>query len=93
MLANALENALHACLKLPEDKRWIACKAICYPKLMFQVVNPWEEEVPLDGEGLPVAGQEDHGLGAHSIAAFCQKYGALCQFTQEAGEFSLRVIL
>ena len=48
---------------------------------------------PLDGEGLPVAGQEDHGLGVHSIAAFCQKHGALCQFTQEAGEFSLRVIL
>ena len=93
VFANALENALHACLKLPEDKRWIACKAICYPKLMFQVVNPWEEEVPLDGEGLPVTGQEDHGLGVHSIAAFCQKYGALCQFTQEAGEFSLRVIL
>lgn len=93
VFANALENALHACLKLPGDKRWIACKAICYPKLMFQVVNPWEEEVPLDGEGLPVAGQEDHGLGVHSIAAFCQKYGALCQFTQEAGEFSLRVIL
>lgn len=93
VLANALENALHACLKLPGEKRWIACKAICYPKLMFQVVNPWEKEVPLDGEGLPVAGQEDHGLGVHSIAAFCQKYGALCQFTQEAGEFSLRVIL
>ncbi len=91
-IANALENAVSACMALPEADRFIRCKALGRPGLMLEISNPCACPVLLDENGLPVSRQEGHGLGTRSIASFCKKYGALCCFENQERLFSLRII-
>ena len=93
VFSNALENAIHACMRLPEERRALRCRAISHPSLMFECSNPYAGEVRFDGDGLPVSPRPGHGIGSHSIAAFCEKHGASYQYTAENGRFTLRVIL
>lgn len=93
VLANALENALHANLKLPVEQRVIYCRAVGSPSLMFELSNPCCEPVVFDGQGLPVAQSQGHGLGVQSIAAFCKKNGAVCRFELANGTFRLQLVL
>ena len=93
VFSNALENAIHACARLPEEQREILCKAISYPNLMFECSNPFAGVIQFDEKGLPVSARPGHGIGSHSIAAFCEKHGASYQYTAENGRFTLRVIL
>ncbi|HIU19040.1 MAG TPA: GHKL domain-containing protein [Candidatus Limiplasma stercoravium] len=93
VLANALENAIHANLKLPSDQREIRCKTVGSPGLMLEISNPCNEPVLFDAKGLPLAHREGHGLGAQSISAFCQKHGAVCHFEQSNGRFQMQLVL
>lgn len=93
VVANALENAIHANLSLPQDQRVIRCKMVATPSIMLEISNPCNEDVTFDAQGLPVAHREGHGLGVQSISAFCQKNGAVCQFELTDGWFRLRLVL
>lgn len=93
VFANALENAINACAELPEDRREIYCNVISYPRLMFEIKNPYAGAVRLDEQGLPLPGGKGHGMGTRSIAGFCRKTGASYQFEAKDGCFSLRVVL
>jgi len=93
VFANALENALSACAALPEDQREIICTSVSSPTLMFQVANPYTGEVRFDKSGLPIAARKGHGIGSQSIAAFCQKHGALCIYEAKDGWFKLKIAL
>ncbi len=48
VLANALENAINACEKLPEEERTLSCRCVNRPQLMFQISNPFNGEVKMD---------------------------------------------
>ena len=93
VLANALENAIHANTALPLEQREIRCKMVGTPSVMLEVSNPCAGHVSFDSNGLPVSQQDGHGLGAQSISAFCRKNGAVCQFDLTDGTFRLRLIL
>ena len=93
VVANALENAIHANLKLPQKQREICCKMVGSPGIMLEISNPCNEDVTFDAEGLPVAHREGHGLGVQSISAFCQKNKAVYQFDLDDGWFRLRLVL
>ncbi len=93
VFANALENAIHACAVLPEGERKIVCKCIDRPSLMFEVANTCAGEVRLDRNGLPVARRQGHGIGTRSIAAFCEKHGAVCSYETKDGWFKMQVVL
>ena len=93
VFSNALENAIHACMRLPEERRALRCRVISHPSLMFECSNPYAGEVRFDGDGLPVSPRPGHGIGSHSIAAFCRKHGASYHYTAENGQFTLRIIL
>ena len=93
VLANALENAIHANLDLPPEQRKIRCKMVGTPGVMLEISNPCAAAVTFDSNGLPVAQREGHGLGVQSISAFCQKTGAVCQFSLTDGWFQLRLTL
>lgn len=93
ILANALENAIHANLALPREQREICCKMIGTPSIMLELSNPCTGKVSFDSNGLPVAEQEGHGLGVQSISSFCQRNGAVCQFDLTDGRFQLRLVL
>ena len=93
VIANALENALHANLALPRENRRISCRMIGYPDLMLEIVNPFCTAVRFDEEGFPVSPKEGHGLGTQSIRYFCRKYGAVCHWETKDERFVFRLIL
>ena len=93
VLANALENAIHANLALPWDQREIRCKMVGTPSIMLEISNPCAGNIAFDSSGLPVAQKAGHGLGVQSISAFCRKNGAVCQFDLTDGWFRLRLVL
>lgn len=93
VVANALENAIHANLELPFDKRQIHVKMVGTPSVMLEISNPCADDIVFDSSGLPVVQEEGHGLGVQSISAFCQKNGAVCQFDLTDGCFRFRLIL
>lgn len=93
VLANALENAIHANLALPPEQRAIRCKMVGSPSVMLELSNPCTGHIVFDRDGLPVAQREGHGLGVQSISAFCRKNGAVCQFEQKDGWFRLQLVL
>ena len=93
VFANALENAIHACMALPPEQRELHFQAIGHPGLMFELTNPCRGPVRFSDQGLPLPDREGHGFGTQSIASFCEKYGALCAYEAKDGWFSLRVIL
>lgn len=93
VLANALENAIHANLALPQDRREIRCKMVATPSVMLEISNPCTGHISFNSSGLPVAQREHHGLGVQSISAFCRKNGAVCQFDLTDGWFRFRLVL
>ena len=93
VLANALENAIHACLELPEDERRLQCRVIAHPQLMMEIKNTYAGTVRLDARGMPGPSKAGHGWGTQSIAAFCRKYRASCQYETRDGWFILRIVL
>ena len=93
VLANALENTIHANLNLPQEQRKIRCKMMGTPGVMLEISNPCAGNIIFDSKGLPTAQREGHGLGVQSISAFCRKNGAVCQFDLTDGWFRLRLVL
>ena len=93
VLANALENAIHANQALLQGERKIRCKMVGSPSILLEISNPCNGDVSFDGHGLPVAQREGHGLGVQSISAFCEKNGAVCQFDLTDGWFRLRLVV
>ena len=93
VLANALENSIHANLNLPRDQRLIRCKMTGTPSVMLEISNPCTDNISFDNNGLPISPKEGHGLGVQSISAFCRKNGAVCQFDLIDGWFRLRLVL
>ena len=93
VIANALENAIHACEKLPKDKRIISCKCIETPQFILQISNPFIGEVKTDKDGIPVSKEKGHGIGTRSILAFCERNGALANYKIENNNFALRILI
>lgn len=93
VLANALENSIHANMELPEDRREIRCRMIGTPSIILDISNPCDVPVFFDKQGLPITQKENHGLGVKSIAAFCEKHEAVYQFEVIDHWFRMRIIL
>ena len=97
VLANALENAIHACEKLPEEvPRQIRLSAALADRrrLTICVENPCPDPVTFDAKGFPsVPRREGHGQGLKSIAAVAEKYCGVFQCSWNSGLFTLRVAL
>lgn len=93
VLANALENAIHANQKLPREQRVIRCKMLGVPSVILEISNPCTGDVAFDSNGLPVTQRKGHGLGVQSICAFCRKSGAVCHFDHTDGWFCFRLVL
>ncbi len=92
VFANALENAIQAVKGLPRERRVICCKCIRYPQLMFSVSNPYKGKVRFDENGCPAADAPSHGTGTRSIAAYCEKHGAVCRYKAVDGWFTIQIV-
>lgn len=91
--ANALENAIKACEKLPENERKIIISCIHKPAFMFEIKNPYKGQITFGKNGLPNSNRTDHGTGTRSIMAFCEKHNAFYDFSAEGGWFRVMITL
>lgn len=94
VLANAIENAIHACLGLPASReRWISIRVVNLPQLAVEVSNSYNGQVTLDAQGFPVSGEAGHGLGTKSIRAFVEKYDGVLDYKADETTFRLRLLV
>ncbi|MDE7363214.1 MAG: GHKL domain-containing protein [Oscillospiraceae bacterium] len=90
ILSNAIENALNACEKCPEDKRYIDLLADFSDdrKLKISVRNSYADIVDINAEGLPVVEARDgHGIGLYGVKKVVEKYNGFICCACENGEF------
>ncbi len=91
--ANALDNAIKTCEKLPESKRKMIVKCICQPKLMFEIAHPYQGKIIFDKNNLPKSTESSLKISVRSVTAFCEKHNAIYAFTAENGWFQITVAL
>ena len=94
VFANALENAIHACAKLPDGAaRYIELTAVSSPHFCIEIANTYTGQVAFDDEGFPVTQEPEHGLGTRSIAAFMKKYDAVYSYQLANGVFRFQFLI
>lgn len=96
VLSNALENAMNACIALPEGAaREIRATADAGTfGYSLSIENTFDGSITLDLEtGYPVSARPGHGYGTKSIAAFAQNHNAVLDYKIDGGWFRLRLHL
>ena len=91
LLANGLENALHACAGLEKPEICVECNQYA-GKTVVQIKNPYEGRIVF-ADGLPKSDREGHGLGTRSIVNIAESRGGAADFSAEDGIFTLRAVL
>ena len=92
-VGNLMENAIHANMHVPEEKRYISVKALAKTQLLFEISNPCAGKVRLNEEGYPYSDEEGHGIGTKSVLAFVAKSESEIFYTTEDDMFRVRMIL
>lgn len=91
ILANGLENAINANLKILTDKRFIDLNIeVNASALTLVLQNPIEDE-PTFLDGLPQSTQPDHGYGTIGIFALAKRNHGFAHFNAKKGRFTLIV--
>ena len=93
VLANGIENAIHACLKNRDREKRIQLSChIKNDKLFIRITNPYDGVIEFQGD-IPAAKDEDHGIGTKSIVNIAKKYNGVYSFTAKDNLFTLSVII
>ena len=94
VLANAVENAVHACCRMSEGTRkQIKVHCVSRPQMIFEVVNTYDGTILFDEDNLPRAEDDGHGTGTQSILAFARKYNAFLSYKTEGDMFYMRMLI
>lgn len=92
-VSNLLENAIHACMKLPEKERYLKLTAKYKNQLLLEIENSCEGKVPLDEDGHPFSNEKNHGIGTRSVVSFINKTHSEIYYIAEDNKFKVRMIL
>ena len=92
-ISNLLENAVHACMKLPESERYLKLTAKYKKQLLLEIENSCEGTVPLNKDGYPFSDENNHGTGTRSILAFVNKTDSEIQYLAEEKRFRVRMLI
>jgi hypothetical protein len=93
VLANAIENACHACAKMPEGlHKMIEIICVSAPNFVIEIANTYYGDIQFDSNGFPVSKEEAHGIGTKSIDAFVKKHHAILDYQTENSIFRLRIL-
>lgn len=93
VLSNALDNAIHACEKVPVEKRFLSfIFRSSTDQIVFEITNPYTGYISLDQKGKPTSLSEHHGFGTKSILNFEEKYNAIIDYDISNEVFKIRVL-
>lgn len=97
LIANLIENAIHAVQKLEEEERIVEfmIKNRTEEYLLLEVKNLCKEKVKFSPKsGLPISEQEEgHGFGMISVQEFVKKYHAEFDCYMENRKFIVRILI
>lgn len=92
--ANAVENAVQACAKLPpEAKKQIIIRCVSKPQLVLEIANTYNGHADFDENHYPVTAEKGHGIGTCSILSFARKYDAVLDYKADKDMFRLRLLI
>ena len=97
ILQNLLQNALEACEKVNESKRFIVLTGKRKGRFfLIEVKNSFIGEVVFGQDGLPVTTKENvpmHGIGLSNVRREAEKYMGELELKVNQQEFSAAVLL
>lgn len=96
LFGNALDNAVEASLKIPEEKRVISItSSLSGNLLLVSVRNFFDGVILTDGETVKTLKTEEkgyHGFGLQSIKATVEKYGGIFRISTDKDMFTLDLL-
>ena len=96
ILGNLLDNAVEACKKVEEDKRYISVELTYKPDyLVIQIENPTNGNPALkDGAYRTTKpDSENHGFGLNSITYLVSRHNGLMKIEADGGVFKVNIAL
>lgn len=95
LAGNAMDNAIEACMRLPDGERFIQVRTLereGFCSLVF--LNSCARDVKASGARLPTLKRdsENHGFGLANIRRVMDDYGGEMSYQAEAGEFTLTLL-
>lgn len=93
IFGNALDNAIEASEKLPEELRLVTIKANRTHELLLITVTNNALSDTVSTERTSKADRFVHGFGLPNIKKAVQKYGGQCSTKSESGTFTLTIMI
>lgn len=93
IFGNALDNAIEASEKLPEDRRLITIKADRIRNMLVITVENSSLSVPSEPMVTTKKDTFAHGFGFPNLRNAVEKYGGQCSTRSEDGMFALKVLI
>ena len=97
ILANGIENAIHACQKNETaDDKWIKISVATHENgvITLKIENPCREDIAFGPDGLPkVRPSDEHGIGLKSVETVVNHYGGILACERTDGVFLLKAVL
>lgn len=93
IFGNALDNAIEASEKLPEELRLITVRAESIRDMLVITVENHTLPDASPVEGTTKKDRFIHGFGIPNIKNAVEKYGGQCSFRQENGTYLLKIII
>lgn len=94
VFANALENAIEGCLRLPKMASRHIKVTVKYidDRLRIQIENTCQCEILFEDD-LPLSQKKDGGTGTRSIVYTAEKYDGMVGFSVKDGKFYTQIVL
>ena len=95
IVGNILDNAITACLDIPETDRYISLSISCPNDVRFGIVasNSFNGRVKMDGDRYLSTHRGGSGIGLASIRTAAKRYGGTVSFRHEDNEFISGVVI
>lgn len=93
LFGNAIDNAIEASEKLPEELRLITVRAERIRDMLIITVENHTMPDVSPVEGTTKKDRFIHGFGIPNIKNAVEKYGGQCSFRQENGTYRLKIII
>lgn len=93
IFGNALDNAMEASERLPEDQRLITVKAERVRDMLIITVENNTLPGTQPAEGTTKKDRFVHGFGIPNIKKSVEKYDGQCSFRQEDGTYLLKILI
>lgn len=93
IFGNAIDNAIEASEKLPEDRRLITVKAAKVRDMLMITAENNMEPDSLPDEGTSKSDRFLHGFGIPNIRKATEKYDGQCSISAKDGVFRLKVLI